>query len=143
MLHLIVYTSRYTGNEHTLAADLTRITNQSKNNNPANFITGLLFYQNTRFLQIIEGDQGVLEGLMSLLEGDYRHEDIQRIIDQPIDRRSYDSWNMDSFNLSADEKVTAEQLHAIKASYDEHNAMQTDVITSFIKRMVMSGPALS
>jgi hypothetical protein len=55
-MHLIVYTSTLTDPDN-INTILTDIVVQSKKNNPRLGITGLLFYHNQRFLQIIEGKQ--------------------------------------------------------------------------------------
>ena len=48
-MHLIIYTSRYTGDASRIDNDLVTITQTAKNNNPALNITGLLFYHNQQF----------------------------------------------------------------------------------------------
>ena len=75
-MQLVIYTSRYTGETTHIAGDLRTITQTAKRNNPALNITGLLFYHNRQFLQIIEGERSDLEELMEVVTADPRHEDI-------------------------------------------------------------------
>ena len=88
-MHLIVYTSEYIGKAEDVDAALADIVARSKINNTEYDITGLLFYHGGRFVQLLEGEQDSLEGLMSILEEDERHQNIQRIVDQPIKERAF------------------------------------------------------
>lgn len=88
-MHLIVYTSKYTGLEEEIDSVLNNICLLSKRNNFKHDITGVLFYHNKRFLQIIEGNIDPLEKLMTILEHDARHKNIERLIDSSIPKRSF------------------------------------------------------
>ena len=76
-MHLIIYTSEYVGRAEYIDDVLADIVKRSKINNTEYDITGLLFYHNGRFIQVLEGDKDSLEGLMSILEKDDRHEKIR------------------------------------------------------------------
>ncbi|MGB5603860.1 MAG: BLUF domain-containing protein, partial [Gammaproteobacteria bacterium] len=113
-MHLVVYTSEYVGRKEDINSVLDDIVKTSKINNPAHEITGLLFYHNQRFIQVLEGEREALEELMSILEKDHRHKNIQRILDQPIKKRGFMDWNMDSCNLSEDQDIEPEELIRIR-----------------------------
>ena len=135
-MHLIIYTSHYTGDASRIDNDLVTITQTAKNNNPALNITGLLFYHNQQFLQVIEGEQSDLESLMATVTADQRHEEVVRIVDQEVPERGFSEWNMDSFNLSEHQQLSPDQLQAIKELYKENFAMQSDTIVDFYKSML-------
>ncbi|AMO54823.1 BLUF domain-containing protein [Endozoicomonas montiporae] len=141
-MHLIIYTSRYTGETSQIGRDLSTITETAKKNNPSLNITGLLFYHNQQFLQIIEGEQPDLEGLMKVVTADPRHKEVVRIVDEELPERGFSDWNMDSFNLSEQQQLAADQLTAIKELYSENFAMQSDSVVDFYRSMLSDDGSL-
>ncbi len=135
-MHFIVYTSEYIGKEEDINAVLDDIVRTSKVNNHENGITGLLFYHNQRFIQVLEGEQDALEGLMSILEKDNRHRNIQRIIDQQIKKRGFVDWNMDSLNLSQGQNIDPDELIRIRDAYKKHLLIDSKLLVEFYKAML-------
>lgn len=135
-MHLIVYTSKYINTGSDINTVLSSISRVAKIYNLEFLITGLLFFHKDCFVQIIEGPKQSLEGLMEVLENDIRHEDIIRLIDEPIDQRSYSDWNMDSFNLSDSQDLNSEKLINISRVYKETLSTRTDLLTRFYKAML-------
>ncbi|MET4692813.1 BLUF domain-containing protein [Endozoicomonas lisbonensis] len=140
-MHLIIYTSRYTGEASQITDDLRTITQTAKNNNPALNITGLLFYHNQQFMQIIEGEKPDLEGLMKVVTADPRHKEVIRIVDQEVPERGFSDWNMDSFNLAEQQQLTPDQLKAIKELYSQNFAMQSNSVVDFYRSMLSDDKA--
>jgi len=139
IMHLIIYTSKYVGDADDIDDVLADIVRRSKVNNLEHDITGLLFYHNGRFIQVLEGDRDSLEGLMSLLEKDDRHQDIQRIIDQSIKKRGFKEWNMDSLNLSEGATVDPDELVRIQDAYKKHLLVDSKLLVEFYKAMLALG----
>ena len=137
-MHLIAYSSSYTGDSSQIDQDLFDICQSSKALNPQKRITGLLFYHQGTFLQIIEGPQEHLEDLMTVLERDPRHKDIIRQVDCPIENRSYSDWNMDSFNLSSEIPIQAHTLTEISRAFIDMVEPRTDLLTRFYRAMLAS-----
>lgn len=135
-MHLIIYTSEYVGRAEDIDDVLADIVKRSKKNNSEYDITGLLFYHNGRFIQVLEGDKDSLEGLMSILEKDDRHENIQRIIDQTIKKRAFKEWSMDSLNLSEDTTVDPDELIRIRDAYKKHLLIDSNLLVEFYKAML-------
>ena len=133
-MHTIIYVSEYVN--HDINQDLSDITNTSKSKNIDLDITGLLFHHNGKFLQIIEGEKTSLEKLMSSIEKDSRHTNIQRIIDEKISSRGYAEWNMDSFNLSDDTNLDIAKLKRIKNAYKEMAYIDSEILIDFYKVMI-------
>ena len=138
-MHLIIYTSEYVGRAEYIDDVLADIVKRSKINNTRYDITGLLFYQNGRFIQVLEGDKDSLEGLMSILEKDDRHENIQRIIDQTIKKRAFKEWNMDSLHLSEDATIDPDELIRIRDAYKKHLLVDSSLLVEFYKAMLAMG----
>jgi hypothetical protein len=138
-MHLIIYTSEYVGRAEDIDDVLADIVRLSKINNSEHDITGLLFYHNGRFIQVLEGDKDSLEGLMSILEKDDRHQNIQRIVDQTIKKRAFKEWSMDSLNLSEDSTFDADELIRIRDAYKKHLLVDSYLLTEFYKAMLALG----
>ena len=75
---------------------------QCRENNSKSDITGLLLYGNETFLQVLEGEESVVDALVSQILDDTRHADIEVISRKPIDQRDYAEWRM-GFDLVSNE----------------------------------------
>ena len=53
-----------------------------------------------RYIQVIEGQPEVLDGLLRRLESDPRHKDIRLIDREPVERRMFADWTMASARVS-------------------------------------------
>lgn len=93
-------------------AQLLELLLQCRTNNAAKGVTGMLLYGNGTFLQAIEGDDAVIEGLVDAIWQDPRHADIQLLHRKHIDQRQYADWSMGF------EQVTDEQLGEIEGLKD-------------------------
>ena len=138
-MHLIIYTSRYAGKPEDINDVLADIVIRSETNNLEFGITGLLFYHHGRFIQVLEGERDSLEGLMSILENDDRHENIQRIVDEPIKKRAFQEWSMDSLNLSEDATVDPDELIRIRDAYKKHLHVDSKLLVELYKAMLAMG----
>lgn len=96
MVYHLVYTSHAT---RSIPLDeRIELVRTSARNNARRKVTGLLLYKNDRFIQLLEGEQAVVEGLMASLESDDRHEDVQVLDAGPGADRRFPDWNMKLFN---------------------------------------------
>ena len=100
-MHCIIYFSRYLGTLDQIDSDLKQICESAKTNNSALNVNGVLFFQDGYFIQAIEGEEKDLRFLMNKISCDRRHTEIKYIMDQSIPQRSFNEWNMDSFNLDS------------------------------------------
>ena len=135
-MHLIIYTSKYVGRAEEVNDVLADIVVRSEKNNLESGITGLLFYHNGRFIQVLEGERDSLEGLMSILESDDRHENIQRIVDESIKKRAFQEWSMDSLNLSEDSTIDPDELIRIRDAYKKHLHVDSKLLVELYKAML-------
>jgi hypothetical protein len=70
-------------------------------NNALDGITGLLIFNGTHFLQVIEGDSGAIEGLLAKLRSDPRHHGVEIRDQRMIDLRSFPDWSMELIRVKA------------------------------------------
>lgn len=68
-------------------------------------ITGMLLYNNLSFIQVIEGEKEKLIMLYEKICKDPRHENIVKLVEEPINKRAFPDWSM-GFEI-IDNKQTA------------------------------------
>lgn len=135
-MHLIIYTSEFSGRKEDIDRTLPDIVNKLKATNHKLGITGSLFYHNLRFIHVLEGEKDSLERIMSTLEQDDRHKNSQRIIDQKIKKRGFMRWDIDSLNLSEDKDIDPEELRRIRDAYKKHLLVDSKLLVDFYKAML-------
>ena len=89
------------------AAQLVSLLQQCHANNTARGVTGMLFYGNGTFLQVIEGEATTVDELVGKIARDPRHEDIRILSRKAIEHREHPDWSMGF------EQVTAEGLRDV------------------------------
>lgn len=57
-------------------------------------ITGILLYDDQKFIQVIEGEREVVEALYASLLADSRHKNLVQLLNIPITQRTFPSWSM-------------------------------------------------
>ena len=79
---------------------LLAILRQSKANNPAQGITGLLCYSDGIFIQVLEGGRGAVNRLYNRIAADPRHTEVVLLSYEEIGERRFASWAMGQVNMS-------------------------------------------
>jgi hypothetical protein len=90
-LYQLIYCSRSTDLSEQ---DITRILEASKRNNPKDFITGMLMFDSSRFLQLLEGPRSKITQRFTAISQDTRHTDVELIHVGPADFRLFSDWAM-------------------------------------------------
>jgi len=90
----IVYRSTTTADSGRAADDIPGILRQAVARNGIDGITGLLYTQESEFLQAIEGPVDSMSDLLARLHDDGRHRKIEILVDRPIERREFGDWTM-------------------------------------------------
>lgn len=75
-------------------ADVVAILEESRHNNALDGITGLLWTDGHRFLQVIEGGEEAVDACYARICADTRHHAIVTILDRTVDRREFGYWAM-------------------------------------------------
>jgi hypothetical protein len=94
------------------AEQLLSLLLQSRRNNAAQGITGMLLYGNETFLQVIEGEDAKVDALVERLGLDPRHSGVRILGRKSVQQRQYSDWSM-SF-----ERITAQALEAVEGLKD-------------------------
>ena len=81
--------------------ELGDIHQSARHLNALDGITGLLLFDGTRFLQIVEGSENAVDNLVERLRMDPRHSAFELRDERFVDRRSFADWSMELVRVSA------------------------------------------
>ncbi|MGY3087827.1 hypothetical protein ACVWYF_000853 [Hymenobacter sp. UYAg731] len=91
-VHQLIYRSvatRLPGGE-----ELARMVEQARINNYSQAITGVLFYAEGRFLQVLEGEEEPVEALYARILQDFRHIEVVKMHGAPVAERLFPNWSL-------------------------------------------------
>lgn len=133
MLYQLVYVSE-AATEVTDGV-LKDILASSRKNNPKKNVTGLLLYQNGRFVQVLEGPKEAVEEIYSVIEKDARHEHVRVMITNEIAQREFGNWEMGFAHTDDD---SSNHLQGISDFMDqdvtqEEIFQQKSIVMQFLK----------
>ena len=97
----IVYSSLAT--KKMLKSDLYMILRQARLNNEQSGVTGILIFSDGYFFQVLEGEENIVADLYQTISADDRHSEIQLLLEEDIEKRSFPDWGMAYATLSARE----------------------------------------
>lgn len=99
------------------AEQLLALLQQCLTKNPLNGVTGMLLYGNLTFLQALEGEEQVIDGLFEKILKDPRHTNVQFLHRRSIECRQYSDWSM-GFKRVSDKEL--EQVAGLR-DFGERN----------------------
>ena len=83
------------------SADLEDIHCTAIELNALDGVTGILVFNGTHFLQIIEGADTAIDDLLERLRRDHRHSGLEVRDERKIESRSFPDWSMELVRVSA------------------------------------------
>ena len=92
----------------TGAIPLPRPDQKSRLKNETLNISGMLLYLDPFFIQILEGEEAIVNESFNIIKHDSRHHKVKIIYKKPIEARSFPNWTM-GFN-----KISNENLEAVE-----------------------------
>ncbi|HYN58255.1 MAG TPA: BLUF domain-containing protein [Rubrivivax sp.] len=98
MLVRLVYASRAVS--PIVPEEMLAILRQSKANNPAHGITGVLCCSDSIYLQVLEGGRSAVNRLYNRIATDPRHKDVELLSYEQIGERRFAGWSMGQVNLT-------------------------------------------
>ncbi|MDG5487602.1 BLUF domain-containing protein [Sphingomonas sp. BGYR3] len=109
----IVYVSSVRANLGT--RDISDILTVSRRNNERDGITGLLYSDGGRFLQVLEGPQAAVEATFARISKDARHRATVILARATISERQFGNWAMAHLHDRVARDVFVERVHAMVA----------------------------
>ncbi|MFT5594920.1 MAG: hypothetical protein ACI8SR_003321 [Oceanicoccus sp.] len=135
-MQLVMYISDYCRPTNHLDADLTDILKTAVAHNQTHSITGVLFFDNGKFIQILEGDANKLNALVESIKLDTRHTNFKLLMNEPIDKREIKDWSMKAFDLSEHEPQDWTLLEDLRDAYLNTFKVSSKQITSWISHFI-------
>ena len=71
-----------------------QILQKSRDNNARDGVTGLLYFDGKRFLQVIEGEDAAIARTYARIQKDPRHRAVVILSDRTVDDRDFGEWSM-------------------------------------------------
>jgi len=96
LCHLVYVSSAVKPLSETDLADLLR---QARERNERNYITGMLLYKDSRFIQLLEGHEGNVLKIYRSIQKDERHTNVQQLWLQYVQYRDFPDWTMGFTNV--------------------------------------------
>lgn len=113
-MHRLIYKSRSTGEIDK--ESIRDILYTSQEMNRKSVITGALLATKSHFLQILEGDFGLVNETFFRIVHDPRHDKVELISFGPVDKRLFDKWTMKAFGIF---NLNKEIEKSLKEKYGE------------------------
>lgn len=135
-MHMIAYLSTFLETSPQAQSSIDDIVRVAKAENSKRNITGVLFYVDGKFLQVIEGREEDLRHLMQNIERDPRHRDIEYLIDTEVDKRGFGQWNMDVFPLDDEKIFDHDTLVALTESFQANLVPRSDSLVFYYKTLL-------
>lgn len=135
-MHLLMYSSDYTGELEDMPRDFRKILMAARTNNPKHDITGILFFDQNKFIQILEGEKEALHNLLEVIRQDPIHMNINLLMDCTIDRRELENWNMKAFDLTGHSNKDWSLLEDFRDAYQTNFKPSSVQIISWLNQFI-------
>ena len=135
----LVYVSK--AKQDLCYSDIQDILATSRKRNAELNITGLLIYRDNYFMQLLEGDEPSVRSLMSKIQLDTRHFDINIIVEEKGADRFYQSWSMAYCDGDIRANETTELLELFETALAVTTAKR-DIIMPMLRKFKSSGAIL-
>lgn len=93
--------------------DLNDIHQTARHLNALDGVTGLLLFDGSRFLQIIEGAEAAIDNLVERLRSDPRHSAFEVRDERFVEQRSFEGWSMELLRVGAGYKAARGEVATI------------------------------
>ena len=123
-MHRLLYRSQVA--DGVKAADVFDIVAQSERNNPKHAMTGFLLQEFDSFLQFLEGPVFAVEALLTRIEEDPRHSNLEVLYREDAQTRLFDEWSMKHL-LIFGERPGLEQLRNILCTRPDGERLLSEV----------------
>jgi Sensors of blue-light using FAD len=114
-------------------ADLQSVLRAARERNPRIGVTGMLLFEGTSFLQILEGEVDALDALYERISADPRHARQVLLLREQIDTRSFGKWTMGYTRLAAGDLEDTLAVHDFHANADTFSGLSDDKVRKLLK----------
>jgi len=135
MLTRLIYISRSVGPQTTTVT--TQILETARRYNKAHNLTGVLCQGRGLYVQVLEGDRSVVNGLYRRIVADNRHDHTEIVHFGEIESRQFKEWSMALVHLSIDDPMVTMK----HPEFDPYSANST-AIMGLITELLSSSSAI-
>ncbi|GGF13682.1 hypothetical protein GCM10011383_26140 [Hymenobacter cavernae] len=120
-------------------SQLEELLTKARATNTANSLTGVLLYSNGDIMQVLEGEQEMVQHIYEKIRQDIRHRDVSTLADGQIQRRNFSQWSMGFKAVDpADFMHLAGYLNVSKPNYLKSHgrvadSMLHDLLSTFVQ----------
>ena len=122
MLTRLIYISRAVGPQTTTVT--TQILETARSYNKAHNLTGVLCQGKGLYVQVLEGERSVINGLYKRIVADNRHDHTEIVHFGEIDTRQFKDWSMALVHLSVDDPMVTMK----HPEFDPYSANSTAIL---------------
>jgi len=131
----MIYISRSVGPQTTTVT--TQILETARRYNKAHNLTGVLCQGRGLYVQVLEGERSVINGLYRRIVADNRHDHTEIVHFGEIESRQFKEWSMALVHLSIDDPMVAMK----HPEFDPYSANST-AIMGLITELLSSSSAI-
>lgn len=135
MLTQMIYISRAVGPQTTTVT--AQILETARSYNKAHNLTGVLCQGRGLYVQVLEGERSVVNGLYKRIVADNRHKHTEIVQFGEIDTRQFKEWSMALVHLSIDDPMVTMK----HPEFDPYSANSTDIM-GLINELLLSSSAI-
>ena len=93
--------------------ELGAILDAARRNNVGDGITGMLLHIDGNFLQVLEGEEEVVERTFARISSDSRHSGVVALLRREVASRTFHDWSMGFERISSTDSEQSEQIFRI------------------------------
>ncbi|MCP5141747.1 MAG: BLUF domain-containing protein [Gammaproteobacteria bacterium] len=112
--------------------DLIALLGKARANNHRLGVTGMLLHVDGSFFQVLEGEADTVHALYEKIARDRDHDPIVKIIEEPIEERAFEEWQMGFFGATRKQMAEIDGL----AVFFTHKAPMTELGASRATRLL-------
>jgi hypothetical protein len=135
MLTRLIYISRAVGPQTTTVT--TQILETARSYNKAHNLTGVLCQGKGLYVQVLEGERSIVNGLYRRIVADSRHAHAEIVYFGEIESRQFKDWSMALVHLSIDDPMVTMK----HPEFDPYSANST-AIMGLITELLSSSSAI-
>jgi hypothetical protein len=135
MLTRLIYISRAVGPQTTTVT--TQILETARSYNKAHNLTGVLCQGKGLYVQVLEGERSIVNGLYRRIVADSRHAHAEIVYFGEIESRQFKEWSMALVHLSIDDPMVTMK----HPEFDPYSANST-AIMGLITELLSSSSAI-
>ena len=129
----VVYTSRIAANEPDPESLLAAIVQKSRVSNQASGVTGAMIHQDGQIIQVIEGEDDVIDQLYAKICNDTRHTDVTELYQKEIIQRSFKQWSLQGLTVNVEESFSLETIRLVSDLFDQRFVFRSDLYLNMIE----------